>query len=310
RFNVLQSETQLARDEQNLLVQEVALRQAAIQLAAALNIHLGINLLSAENEVRKVRLIDPDLNINELVRLAVLNRPELKQYEQLRLAAKRNIQVVAAALYPQFQFFGSVAGNGATLTPTSTISEGSFSVVPVDTPVEGLTVTNNIGLDSPVYPAGVIYNPATVVRRQIKKSYTLGFKVDWNYLNLGVPDVANVQASRAQARVALLQANQQLINVIQQVRQSYLNSQTAERLIDVTSKAVISATEQLRLSRVRLANGVGTNIDVIEAQRDYITALVNKADAIIQFNNSQAQLVHDIGLISVDNLVSGRLVRQ
>jgi outer membrane protein TolC len=88
-----------------------------------------------------------------------------------------------------------------------------------------------------------------------------------------------------------------------------LLSQTAEREIEVTTKAVISAQEELRLSRVRLANGVGTNIDVINSQRDFTTALVNKAQAIIQFNIAQGQLLHDTGLITVDTLTSGRLVK-
>lgn len=76
----------------------------------------------------------------------------------------------------------------------------------------------------------------------------------------------------------------------------------------MTTRAVISSAEALRLARVRLANGVGTNIDVINAQRDFTTSLINKADAIIQFDIAQAQLLHDIGVISVDNLTSGRLV--
>ena len=37
RFQVLQSETQLARDQQNLLTQEVGLRNSAIDLATNLN---------------------------------------------------------------------------------------------------------------------------------------------------------------------------------------------------------------------------------------------------------------------------------
>jgi outer membrane protein TolC len=144
----------------------------------------------------------------------------------------------------------------------------------------------------------------------MKKSYTIGLRVDWNYPGLGVPTAANVWSAKALARQALLNSNQQLLNVLQQVRESYLLSQTAEREIEVTTKAVISAAEELRLSRVRLANGVGTNIDVINSQRDFTTALVNKAQAIIQFNVAQAQLLHDIGLITVDTLTSGRLVKR
>jgi len=98
------------------------------------------------------------------------------------------------------------------------------------------------------------------------------------------------------------------MTVTQQVRETYLTSVTAERQIEVTTKAVISAAEELRLATVRLQNGVGTNIDVINAQRDFTTALINKADAIIQFNIAQVQLVHDIGVVTFDNLTSGRLI--
>lgn len=307
-FNVLQAETQLARDEQDLLIRQVGLRQAALNLGVALNVNLGVNLLAVDRVVRKVRLIDPALTINDLLAIAIQNRPELKQYQELRLAARRQIQVAAAPLYPQFQFYGSTAGNGPTLSPGATVAPGSFSVVPIGTPLAGISSPNNIGLDSPVWQAGVVYNPASVQRRQVKQSYRIGFQVDWNYNALGVPDLANVQSSRALARQAMLQANQILLQVSQQVRQSYLNIQTAEKVIDVASAQVVSSGEQYRLAKVRLTNGVGINLDVIQAQQAYTQALVNKANAIIEFNIAQAQLLRDLGIISLDTLTSGRLV--
>jgi len=164
-------------------------------------------------------------------------------------------------------------------------------------------VTNN------TLPAGYVYNPPTYVNRQVRKSYQIGMELDWNFIGIGGPDVANIQAARATARQASLRVNQTIMNVIQQVRTSYLQSQTAERQIEVATKEVVSSAEELRLSRVRLANGVGTNIDVINAQRDFIQALVRKAEAIIQFNIQQAQLLRDIGVISYDTLTSGRLTK-
>lgn len=310
-FNVLQAETQLARDEQALLEQEVALRRAAIQLSAALNANLAVNLLSADNLVRKVRLIDPELSINDLIDIAMENRPELKQYEFLRTAARRNMQVAAAPLYPQFRFYGSVTGSGATLTKTTTFSEPSFTTVPIPgLPPLPVQANNALGVPSPVFPAGVVPNPPAPVRRQVRKSYTIGFRVDWNYPNLGVPDAANVMSAKAVARQVTLQANQQLLDVLTQVRQSYLKSQTAEKVIDVASAQVVSSAEQLRLARVRLANGVGINLDVIQAQQAWVQALANKANAIIDFNIAQAQLLRDMGIITVDTLTSGRLVRK
>ncbi|MBI5175351.1 MAG: TolC family protein [Candidatus Obscuribacter sp.] len=315
RFQVLQSETQLARDEQGLLTQEVGLRRAAINLATALNLNATVNLLSVESEVRKVRLVDPSLDINRLINIAILNRPELKQFEELRIAAKRNIQVQAAPLYPQFQFFGSYAGNGQTLGTSYTTTAPSYTAVPLAqnaAPQSILTNIQNTGLvttASTVVPAGMVYNPGAVINRRVRESYQIGVQVDWNYLSLGVPDLANVQAARAQARQASLRVNKTIMDVYQQVRDSYLQSQTAERQIEVATKEVLSSAEELRLARVRLANGVGTNIDVINAQRDFTQALVRKADAIIQFNILQAQLLRDVGIISADTLTSGRLAK-
>lgn len=327
KFQVLQSETQLARDQQNLLTQQVDLRKSAIDLATALNLNAAVNLLSVENEVRKVRLIDTKTDINRLIDIAVRNRPELKQFEQLRIAAKRNIQVQAAPLYPKFSFFGSVTGSGATLSRAFTWSDPSYQTVATGTVIPG-PIIDETGLprfsadnstlgfgggggaaNSTIYQAGQVLVPSQRVSRQIRKSFTIGFQFDWNFTALGVPDFANVASAKAIARKAMLQSNQQLMNVLKEVRSSYLTSQTVERQIEVATKEVISSAEQLRLARVRLANGVGTNIDVINAQRDFTNALVNKADAIIAFNIAQAQLLRDIGVISRDSLTSGRLIR-
>lgn len=323
RFQVLQAETQLARDEQNLLTQEVLLRNSSIDLATTMNLNSAVNFLSVEGEVRKIRLVDPALDINKLIALAILNRPELKQYEELRIAARRAIQVAAAPLYPQFQFFGNVFGNGATLGDSFVQQPPSATIVPAAGPAPGApillpaapgaaTIGNNPATAgvSTVTGAAALISPGTLVNRDMRTSYSLGIRLDWNFPSLGVPTMASVMTAKAQARAAMLNSNQQLLYILQQVRESYLNSQTAERQIEVADKGVISSAEELRLARVRLANGVGTNIDVINAQRDFISALVQKANAIVQFNISQAQLVHDLGVISVDSLTSGKLVRQ
>lgn len=316
RFQVLQSETQLARDEQALLTQEVDLRRTAIDLATALNLNSAVNLLSVESEVRKVRLVDPSIDVNQLINLAILNRPELRQFEQLRMAAKRNIQVQAAPLYPQFQFFGGYNGNGQTLTNQYGNSTPSISVVPIQgAGFTAQTITSTPGgnavVSGPqtVYPVAAVYNPSQVVDRSLRKSYQIGMRIDWNFLGMGTQDLANIQAARAVARQATLRVNQQVINVLQQVRTSYLTSLTAEKQIEVATKEVLSSAEELRLSRVRLANGVGTNIDVINAQRDFTQALVRKAQAIVAFNIQQAQLLRDVGVISYDTITSGRLAR-
>lgn len=232
---------------------------AAIQLAHTLNISLGEDLIPAGGIVKKERLINRSLLIADLLASAVDNRPELRQYDELRKAAKAQIIVAGAPLHPQVMLNGNVYGIGTHL--------------------------DNLGA-----------------------LFVLNFNVKWTFGNLGVSDVANINSARWQARDALIQANKEFLNVFDQVRTSYANTLTAEQKIEQTNEEEMSAREELRLARLRLDTGLGTNLDVLTAQRDLTQAYIDQAQAVINFNQTQVQLVHDIGRINVDNLTSGRLI--
>src|SRR5262249_44320371 len=118
-------------------------------------------------------------------------------------------------------------------------------------------------------------------------------------------NVANIYAAQALARQAGIQANQELQTIFQQVRSSYLGWRVAREQIDNSATAVDSSTEELRLAEIRLRQGVGTNLELIQAQRDYINALTSQSQAIVGSNLAQAQLLHDTGVISMDTLLHG-----
>jgi outer membrane protein TolC len=50
---------------------------------------------------------------------------------------------------------------------------------------------------------------------------------------------------------------------------------------------------------------MGTNLELITAQRDYVNSLSNQAQAIIASNQAQAQILHETGLISLESLTRG-----
>lgn len=258
-LDVLQATTQLSRDRQNLIDQQVSRRTTAIKLADTLNLNLGSDLLPSDLVVRKTRIISPKLTVGDALKLAIDNRPELKQYEELRLAAKRAIVVAGGNLAPSFTFGGNVFGIGPGLS-------------------------------------------------KVEALYALNINFRWDVAGLGVTDYSSVRAAKLQARQAQLQAQKELVTVLDQVRTSYLQSLDAERKIDETNTEVTSALEELRLARLRFQHGLGTNLDIITGQRDYTQALIDKAQAIINFNIAQVQLVHDMGLSSVDAFSSGRLI--
>jgi outer membrane protein TolC len=282
-FAIYQSRTQLALDKQALLQQQVALRQAALQLALLLNTNIAINFLPEEERVSEAKLFSEQIDVNRLEIAAAKNRPELKQFEFLRRAADRNIQVAAAPLYPTFQFF---------TTKTVTKSGGSGGS------------NNSLTGSTVIIPTGGNGGGSIGISGGGGRSFSAGFDLTWNLNGFGVVDAGNTLAARALARQTMLQSNQQIITVLQQVRSSYLNMLTAEAQVDVAGEAVVSATEQLRLANLRLRYGQGINLELIQAQREYINSLTLQAQAIIAYNVAQAQLLRDTGLISVATLTA------
>lgn len=297
-LDVLEARTQLSKDRQHLIAQQIARRQAAINLATALNLNPAVDLSIDNRMISKVRLVDPSLKVSDLIKMAIDNRPELKHYEQLRLAAKDAIKVARAPLFPTVVGTGTAASTAATVASASTTSQSSATTSSVA--FGAFSTASN----APV--SGGSNNP----RFTMTEIFQLGIDVEWTLGGLGSIDAANVQSAKWQARKAQLEFNKELAKVYQEVRNSYLDSIKAENLINETTDAVNSAREQLNVANIRLQEGVGTDLDAVHAQRDYTDALIDKANAIIQFNIAQATLLRTVGRISVDTLTSIAPLRQ
>ncbi len=310
-FAVYQSRTQLALDKQALLQQQVLVRQASLQLARILNTSMAINLIPRESKVREVRLIPQTVDIKDLMSTTMKLRPELKQYEALRLAARRNVQVQQANLYPTFQFFASTTNTESFKSNfTQTFQNNVLSTVKAQNGSSSSSANSNnnsnnnansLAGSTVIIPTGT-GSGGIGVSGSGGRSVSAGFDLSWNLSSMGIPDVANTLSAQALARQALLQSNQTLLNVEFEVRSSYLNMLTAKEQVDVAAEALVSAAEQLRLANLRVTYGQGINLELIQAQRDYVTALTNHVQAIIAFNVSQAQLLRDTGLISIASL--------
>jgi len=74
------------------------------------------------------------------------------------------------------------------------------------------------------------------------------------------------------------------------VEESYINQRSRLQQIETATKAVGQATEALRLARLRLDAGVGTQLEVITAETDSTRAEVNRVRAVIGYNQSRANL--------------------
>lgn len=292
KYAVMQSKTQVASDAQKLVSQEVELRRANIELAALLNQSLFENLVPEQKTVNKKFLLDPSTNVSQALSIALANRPELKEYESQLKAAKANIGKTAAALWPTAQIYLSpnntnVTTGNSSSSNTSASNGSAVSTSSVNLSTSG-TGTTSVGLGN-----------------ALGSSISYGATVSWNLSGLGVPDAAATMASRSLARRAQQQYNQEVLTVIKELRKSYIDVQTAEQQIEITNEGVEAARESLRLAYIRLKVGTGTNLEYIQSQQSYVDALANQAKAYIEFQNTQAQLLRDLGVISVTALVDG-----
>ncbi len=304
-LEVLQAKTQLSRDRQQLIKQQIERRQAAVKLATTINEDSGTDLTLGHPKIEKIRLVDKSVGIKDLLQIAIDNRPELKRYEELRLAAKEAIKVAKAPLLPQITMTGATVGTFARIqNSTSSSQQLPFST-------SGGATAGSISGGGSSLPLASAGSSSSTGRHDAGRSlFVGGFDMTWTLGGLGLTAAAKVQAARSTARLRQLEFLREVNKVYKEVRDSYLNCITNENLINETTDTVNSSREQLRVAKDRLENGVGTNLDVINAERDYTSALIDKANAIIQFNISEAQLLHDIGRISVSTLVSTTPLRQ
>jgi outer membrane protein len=280
-FEVLQSQTRLAQDQQLLLRQQVAFRQAALKLAVAINISPAINLMPQETVLSETLLVDPKLTIAELLNSAIDKRPELRQHEELRLAARRQIQERLAQLYPNAKFY--LATNTTSKSDSGNSSSGV--IIPAGNALSSGLVSTGGG-------AGA--------------TFTAGFILNWLLPGMGVINVGEGLASRELARKATLKANEVLLNVMEEVRSSYIEMLSTKEEITVSHRAVMSAREELRVADERVRYGVGTNLELLSAQRDYFEALAKQAETIVNYRKSQARLLRNMGAISIASLTEDK----
>lgn len=278
-LEVLQAQTQLSQDRQKLIDQQIERRNAAIRLSEFLNQSQDIDIAPATRTLVKTRLVSQDDGPNKLIDIAIRNRPELKQFEEQRLAAKKDIKVAASKLSPTFQFNLNGLGIGETL--------GSNH--------EGI-----VGLNGSI----------TRRNKQITPLLAVGYQVNWNLEGMGTVDAANTYAAMMNARKAQLECNKELNLVTSQVRRAYLAGLQTEQKIEEAIAQVKSSEEELNLAQIRYQNGLAKNIDVLKAQEDYTEALIQKATSLVNFNLAQVALLRELGRISYDTLVQSKPISE
>ncbi|HEY9786653.1 MAG TPA: TolC family protein [Candidatus Obscuribacterales bacterium] len=364
QFDVMQSRTQLAETKEQHYQQQLATRSSAMALGSIINAPLAINFIPREPSLKEAHLLSSTRGIADYEKLSLEKRPELRQYEQFRLAAARAVQGAAASFYPQVSLFtaftvaatqinipenvdllnGVAAAevaqaeeNIGPVTNTALDQTASFSPGSANTANQGANTLTDVvagsggnplanvqggslvtsGAVKPVFGSSAVTGAPTTSNIQgsdtasagifpgHSANFQMGMNLGWTLPNIGLSPLGSVLSARSLSKQAMMQANQQLLLVMKEVHAAFFGVQTARKRVEAAAAASNYGRETLKLARLRLQSGTGTNLELIEAHNDYIRALSSQARAITALNKAQAQLLKDVGIISVSALVDG-----
>lgn len=146
-----------------------------------------------------------------------------------------------------------------------------------------VTVTAGTDLSDPSFPGD-----------NYKDWYAIA-KASWNIFDAGATK-ASVKAAQATLEESGHTLNQTKDSVQLEVRQAYLNMKEAEKRIDTSKVAVDQAQEDFKIAQVRYTAGVGTNLDIMDAQVALTEAKTNYIQALYDYNTNKADLERAMGV--------------
>lgn len=127
------------------------------------------------------------------------------------------------------------------------------------------------------------------------RNWTIGLNASIDIFDSGM---TKAQVKQADDAVAAAIKQEQLVsdNISLQIQQAYLSMKEAEKRIDTSNAAVQEAIENVRMANISYGAGVSTNLDVVDAELNYIQARTNNVQALYDYNTSRAQLDEAMGL--------------
>jgi TolC family type I secretion outer membrane protein len=126
-------------------------------------------------------------------------------------------------------------------------------------------------------------------------TWSLGLSAQFNIFDSGRTDALISQAHSA-TTIAQEQARQIRDNISLEVSGAYLSMKEAAKRIDTNKVAVEQAETDFKLDKERYGAGVGTNLDVIDAELALAQARTNYIQALYDYNTDKAQLDKAMGI--------------
>lgn len=312
-ISVVQTEAEVATDQQNLIVAQTNVEQQGELIKTAVAKRVDGDLVSAQvDTVDKLPEPRPDdiPSLDKALEIAAQNRPEIEQadlnlrYQSIVIKANRN------ALLPTLDFFATYASNGLSGV------EPIYGACPSGYTATGTECINQVsGLTSSLPITGSKSGGAGQSLSQIFHNDYPNYSVG---LSLAIP-IRNRSAQADAARAMLEQ--RQLVETLQrtknQVEQDVRNAEIgviqAKARIEAARKAVTYNQQNLDAEQKKFRLGESTVFLVIQAQRDLstaegteVTARSNYAKALTQFRQVTGTILSDYN-IELNDALQGKV---
>jgi outer membrane protein TolC len=307
-IEVVRAESEVASDQQKLIVAQTNLQQQGELIKTAVAKKVDGELIGAQIEAMD-KLPEPrpdDIpSLDEALRLAFANRPEIEQTElnlrdeDYNIAARRN------SLLPSLNIFGTYIATGLS---------GHQGICPAG---ESSLATYCESAGAVVPPLGISTDGVSQALTQTIQgrytNYSLGMSLSIPIRNrTAQADMARALLERRQFETQLQQSKN---NIAQQVRNANIGVIQARAQIEAARKATILAQQTLDAEEKKFKLGESTVFLVIQAQRDLATAEGNEvsarstyAKALTTFQQQTGTILREYN-VELSDAVSGHVTR-
>jgi len=255
KYDVLAAEARVARVQQQLISAQADLDTTWAGLATV----MGVTVPGGTKLSTPLQEEVKEINLSDLTTQAIDQRPDLKTAIAAVAASKAEVEVARAARRPTVS--GSITYN---LQPKTTIS-GSQLGLPASTE---LVVSQNSG--------------------------AIAISANWNLFNGGFV-FGSIRSAQARQRQAEQSVEQVRLQIGLDVKTAYFSFQSAQGQMLAARKEVEQAQEAHRVATLRYQEGVGTSVEILDAEATLQDARTRLNQAVFGLRLSLAQIDLAVG---------------
>ena len=296
---VASSQNALTQSETQVLQQETIIKNALSRTGVASPSVAEARIIPTDNlSIPDVEQITP---IQDLVALALANRPEIAQTEVNIENTRIQLQGTKSQLRPSLDLVGSMQNNGIAGSPNTVVA-------PID-PNTGMPI---LRIANPAFLGG-FGNLFDQILSRNYPNYSVGFQLNIPLRNRSAQaDLLNDQLSLRQGE---LNQRKQINQVRVDVQNAVIGLQQSRSQHQSAQKSRILQEQTLDAEQKKYALGASTIFFVIQAQRDLAQAKASEVSALSTYNRAKVSLYSATGQtlerynVTLDEAIKGQVSR-